>query len=146
MTTVEATPTGSDEAQIRQVVDSYITAVRAKDLNAIMSFYMTNVVAFDILPPLKYVGDAYRKVWQEGLEMMKGPIGYEFRDVNVAAAGDVAFCHGLSHMTMVDEGMDLWMRWTGCFRKIKGRWLIAHEHTSVPSDMQTGKSMVDLKP
>ena len=58
MTTVEATPTGSDEAQIRQVIDSFIQAVRAKDLNAIMSFYTSNVVAFDILPPLKFMGDA----------------------------------------------------------------------------------------
>jgi ketosteroid isomerase-like protein len=146
MTSVEATPTGSDESQVRQVIDSWMKAVRAKDLNSIMSFYAAGVVAFDILPPLKFVGDAYRKVWQDGLDMMKGPIGYEFKDLNVAVAGDVAFCHGLSHMTMVDEGMDMWMRWSAGMRKIKGKWLIAHEHTSVPSDMQTGKAMVDLKP
>ena len=39
-----------------------------------------------------------------------------------------------------------WLRWTLGFRKIDGRWRVAHEHVSVPFDMESGKAMLDLKP
>jgi ketosteroid isomerase-like protein len=38
------------------------------------------------------------------------------------------------------------MRVTQCFRKQGERWLIAHEHFSVPSDMESGKALFDLTP
>jgi ketosteroid isomerase-like protein len=38
------------------------------------------------------------------------------------------------------------MRATVCLKEIGGRWLIAHEHFSVPFDMQSGKAMFDLTP
>lgn len=42
--------------------------------------------------------------------------------------------------------MDMWSRWTVFLKKIDDRWLIAHEHVSVPIDMETEKAMWDLKP
>ena len=42
--------------------------------------------------------------------------------------------------------MDMWIRATSGLRKIKGKWLIVHDHVSVPADMATGKSAMDLKP
>ena len=41
---------------------------------------------------------------------------------------------------------DAWVRSTVCYRKIDGKWMVAHEHVSVPYDMETGKAAVDLKP
>ena len=38
-------------------------------------------------------------------------------------------------------------RMTACYRKISGRWLITHEHVSVPFYMDGSyKAAVDLKP
>lgn len=146
MTTTEATPAESGEAQVRRTIDQFMSAVKAKNFESVMSFYTPDVVAFDMLPPLRYAAEGYRKVWEDGLQMMKGPIVYELRDLTVVARQDVAFCHALSHMSLQEQGMDLWMRWTACFRNIGGRWLIAHEHTSVPSDMDNGRAIMDLKP
>jgi ketosteroid isomerase-like protein len=41
---------------------------------------------------------------------------------------------------------DAWVRSTVCYRKIDGKWALAHEHVSVPYYMETGKAAVDLKP
>jgi ketosteroid isomerase-like protein len=38
------------------------------------------------------------------------------------------------------------VRWTACWRKIGGQWLLVHDHVSVPVDLQAGKAVLDLKP
>jgi hypothetical protein len=44
------------EALIRQRVADCVTALRAKDIDGVMSVYAPNLVSFDIAPPLRYVG------------------------------------------------------------------------------------------
>ena len=36
---------------------------------------------------------------------------------------------------------DLWLRWTACFRRIHGVWLIVHDHVSVPADLEHGAAL-----
>jgi ketosteroid isomerase-like protein len=40
----------------------------------------------------------------------------------------------------------MWVRATLCLRRIDDKWMIAHEHQSVPFDVETGKASLDLKP
>ena len=40
----------------------------------------------------------------------------------------------------------VWTRVTNCYRKIKDRWMLVHEHVSVPVDLETGKAVLDLTP
>ncbi len=45
------------------------------------------------------------------------------------------------------EKVDMWLRETLCFRKIDGRWLVTHEHASVPFYMDgSERAALDLKP
>lgn len=54
------------EALIRRRVEYGVKAVRAKDINGVMSLYAPNIVSFDIAPPLRYVeADNKRRAWQE---------------------------------------------------------------------------------
>ena len=143
--------TGRDEEQqIRQAIEDFGAAVRARDVDGILSFYAEDLVAFDMMPPLKFEGrDAYRNSWEQGLQMMQGPLEFEVSNLNIAVDGNVAYAHSLNRMaftTSDGERMDGWMRWTGCFKKIDGKWLVAHEHNSVPLDMNSGKGLMDLKP
>ena len=46
----------TDEANIRQRIDSWLEAIRAMDLDAVMSLYAPDIVSFDIVPPLRHVG------------------------------------------------------------------------------------------
>jgi ketosteroid isomerase-like protein len=54
------------EAVIRRRVEGLAKAVREKDLDGVMSFYASNIVSFDIGPPLRYGGtDDKRRAWQD---------------------------------------------------------------------------------
>src|SRR5262245_15022243 len=82
----------SNQAQIRQLVDRWAESLRSKDVNAVMSHYAPDIVTFDLAPPLQYRGaGAYRKNWETWFPTFRGPIGYEIRDLSIAAGDDVAF-------------------------------------------------------
>jgi ketosteroid isomerase-like protein len=90
----------NDEAQISKLIDRWLTALRAKDLDGIMSCYAPDILLFDILPPLQSVGaDAYRKNWAEWFPRFQGPIGYEIRNLRVTSGNDVAFSHSLNRIS-----------------------------------------------
>jgi ketosteroid isomerase-like protein len=111
----------NDEAEIRRLVDSWVQALRAKDVDGVMSHYASDIVAFDLAPPLQYRGtDAYRKNWEAWFPTFRGPIGYEIRELSIAASDDIAFCHSFNRITGTrtdNEKTDVWVRATVCFRK-----------------------------
>jgi len=45
-----------DEATIRQQVDKMIEGLRAKDVEGLKRLYATDIVSFDVEPPLQHVG------------------------------------------------------------------------------------------
>jgi uncharacterized protein (TIGR02246 family) len=140
----------NDETQIRQLLNNWARAFAAHDIKGIMSMYAPDVVAFDFIPPLRYVGkDAYRKDYEEFLAQFDGPIEVEFRDLKVVAGESVGYAYTLEHIsgTMKNgQKIDLWGRCTSGFRKINGKWLDTHDHCSVPADFDTGKAALELKP
>jgi uncharacterized protein (TIGR02246 family) len=140
----------NDEAAIRGLLDNCIKALHDKDIEGVMAIYAPDVVSFDIMPPLQYIGaDAFRNVWEEVFSVYQGPINYEIHDLSITVGDDIAFIHSLNHNSgtlITGQQADLWLRWTACFRKINGRWLIVHHQNSVPVDLATGKAVLDLKP
>jgi ketosteroid isomerase-like protein len=51
---------------IRQRVEDGVTAIRVKDIDGVISIYASNVVSFDLDPPLRYAGaDRKRRAWQD---------------------------------------------------------------------------------
>jgi uncharacterized protein (TIGR02246 family) len=141
----------SDEAQIRQLIDAWAKALRAKEIDGVMSHYAPNVLLFDLAPPLLYRGtDAYRKNWEEWFASWRGSIGYEIRDLSITVGDDVAFSHSLNRITGTrtnGQKTDVWVRATACYRKIDGKWMVTHEHISVPFYMDgSDRAAVDLKP
>jgi uncharacterized protein (TIGR02246 family) len=139
-----------DEAQIRELIDDRVKAVRAKDANGAISSIAPDILSFDVVNPLQRIGsDASKKRAKEWFSSFQGPIGFEMRDLNINAGDDVAFAHGLSHVSATTTGgviLDMWWRTTICFRKIDGQWMVTHEHNSVPFDVESGKASLDLKP
>ena len=139
-----------NEAQIRELIDGLVTAIRAKDMNGVMSVFAPDVVSFDLGPPLKHGGgEPFMKRWQELFDSYQSPIDYEVRDLSITAGDDVAFSHSLNRIggtTKTGQKTDRWLRWTAGYRKTNGKWLIVHEQVSVPIDVRNGKAMLDLKP
>jgi ketosteroid isomerase-like protein len=140
----------NDEAAIQGLLDDRIRSLHDKNIEGIMSLYAQEVVSFDIVPPLQYIGaDAFRKVWEEIFFIFQGPINYEIHDLSITVGDDVAFTHSFNRLSAtLTTGQKLgpWVRWTACFRKINGKWLIVHHQVSVPVDLETGKALLDLKP
>jgi PhnB protein len=142
----EGTPA---EARIRALVDSWATAIRAKDVDGVLGHHAADAVTFDLAPPLLSTGadaaglQAWFSTWQ-------GSLGYEIRDLTITAGDDVAFCHGLNRLSGIKndgEKVAMWFRQTLCWRKIAGEWRIAHQHESVPFYMDGSyRAAVDLKP
>ena len=137
------------EAAIRELIDRYVKAVNAKDIGGVMSVYAPDMIAFDVVPPLQYVGaEAFSKPWKEVFERYR-VIQYEVRHLSIIAGDDVAFSHSLNRNNGVlhnGQKLDFWLRWTACYRKTDEDWRIAHLQISVPVDLAHGKAVLDLKP
>ena len=140
----------ADEADIRQLIDRLVEAVRTMDLDSVKPIYAPDIVSFDIVPPLQHVGaEAKWKNWVDVFTAYQRPLGYQARDLTVVVGDDVAFGYSLNRISGTlknGNSTDYWVRWTACFRKIDGSWLIAHDHVSVPLDVQSGRALLDLKP
>jgi uncharacterized protein (TIGR02246 family) len=139
-----------DEANIRQQVDKIIEGLRAKDLDGLKQLYATDVVSFDVEPPLQHVGiEAKLKNWARVFTLFQD-VSYEVRNMTLTVGDEVAFGHGFARLSgtlkngSATSGM--WVRVTFCFRKFDGNWLIAHDQVSVPYDIASGKGLADLEP
>ena len=148
----KARTSANDKAEIQQLLDRWAKAFRARDLNGIMSIYEPGetLVAFDVVPPLQYVGfETYKKDYQEFLDQFQGAIDVEYPNVSIIAGDTIAFSRGLERMTGTlknGQKFDAWVRFTECYRKTNGHWLAIHDHISVPVDLESGKAALDLKP
>ena len=140
----------TDEAQIRTIIEERVKAVSNKDTNALLSNHAADILSFDVINPLQYTGiDTVRKRAENWLSSYQSSIGYEVRDLNITTSDNVAFCHFLYQVsgTLNDGGkINMWVRATVCLQKIDGKWMITHEHQSVPFDVETGKASLDLRP
>ena len=139
------------EALIRQRIEDALKALNAKDIDGVMSLYAPNIVSFDIVPPLRYVGaENKRRAWQKAFAAYTtGPFAYEVHDLNVATHGELAFVHSLNHLNATlasGQITEMWLRWTACLRRIDDVWLVVHDHVSVPADLEHGHAVLNLTP
>ncbi len=143
---------GSDEEQIKALEQRILDGAKAKDADAIMKNFVPDetLVVFDVIPPREYDGaDAYKKDWEGFLGSFDGPITFELADLKVVSDGKMALAHYITHLTGKGKDgnpVDITTRNTDVLRKTDGKWLIIHEHVSVPVDIATGKADLTSKP
>src|SRR5579862_561150 len=92
----------NDEADVNASVQHLVSAVNAKDLNGIMSYYSPDesLFVFDALPPRQYVGaSAYRKNWEGFLAAYAGAVHAEVSDWKTETEGTLAYGHGIFQTT-----------------------------------------------
>jgi len=145
-----STETAKATAEIRELVDHWLKAVLAMDIDGIVSHYAPDILAFDAVSQLQFKGvNAYRKHWEACLSMCpRGTMIFEIHDLNIRAGSDLAFATALNRCGGTGENGEEkagWMRMTVCYRKTNGRWIVVHEHFSAPFDMESLK-VLDLKP
>jgi len=142
----------ADEKAVRALYQQYSDALKAKDINKIMSVYVPDesLVAFDAIPPRQYIGaKAYRKDYEGFFAVFPGPNAGRIDDLHVSVVGTLAYAHGIGTFVLTDKAgkQVTWVfRLTDVFRKLNGKWLIVHEHVSWPVDPATGKADFLSKP
>ncbi|GLQ56284.1 YybH family protein [Devosia nitrariae] len=140
----------SAEVQVETLLDSRSEAMRAKDIERLMSVYSPDVVYFDVVPPLQYIGSAQlRDRFLHWFGGWQGAIRQEIHDLRISASGDIAATSMLIRAGgTLKSGLevDRWLRTTSCCQRSDRGWQIAHEHVSLPVDMANGRAVMDLIP
>jgi ketosteroid isomerase-like protein len=136
-----ATMQREEEDRIRERMEALAEALRTKEIDVLMAHYAPDMVTFDLRPPAQIrTATAYRKNFEAWFASVEGRIDYEMHDLGIAVGGDTAFCHYQAHVRSKrasGETVDYWVRVTSGLRKMDGRWMIAHEHISMPVDLRT---------
>ena len=149
MKAAESKVTG-DEAQIREIIEDYGEGLKNRDAGRCVAHYADDIVQFDLAPPLEFRGkETAEKNLSEWFKTFDGPIGFEMKELTISAGADTAFAHVFNHISGTHNGQanDHWVRVTICFRKTDGKWLVTHEHVSVPFYMDGSfRAAMDLKP
>ncbi|MBB5782169.1 YybH family protein [Nonomuraea jabiensis] len=131
----------TNDSEFLAFLDGRVDACQVKDIDRLMSHYSPDIVYYDVVPPLQFAGSGeVRRNFVRWFDEYDGPIGLETHELNIAVNGDVAFAHMLHLDTgTLKNGSDraMWVRSTVCCRRSGGKWLITHEHISMPFDPQT---------
>ena len=145
--------TTHDEQQVRAVIGGRSRAIEEKDADRLVGFYASDVVLYDLAPPLQQpsaqvLDPSSHRAWFATFEPA---MEYDTRDLRVTVGGDVAFAHGLARLTATPlgsaEAFTMWFRMTLCLRRAGENWLITHEHVSTPFYMDGSfRTAVDLEP
>ena len=92
---------------------------------------------FDVPPPVQSKGiEAYKKTWEEFFAWFQDSGVFDISELNITAGQDVAFGSALMRCAGTEpngETVELEFRSTLGFRKIGGRWMVMHEHHSIPA-------------
>ncbi|HEU5121830.1 MAG TPA: nuclear transport factor 2 family protein [Candidatus Saccharimonadales bacterium] len=136
-----------EQSEITTFLDDRSEAIRAKDIDHLMSFYSGNIIYFDIVPPLQYVGSAaLRGRFSEWFNSYEGGIRQDVHSVTSTVNGDIAFVSMLiqSGGTLKNgQEVELWVRATSGLERSTNGWLITHEHVSLPVDLKSQKAVIN---
>ena len=121
----------SGESEVCTMLQNWAKAISEGDRRAILAHHGSDLLMFDFPCTVKGF-DAYDKTWDFFFANPLGPISFVPREIMVTASDDVAFascmvqCEGTS-------GGHVDFRLTTGLRKTGGKWVIVHEHHSVPT-------------
>jgi ketosteroid isomerase-like protein len=140
----------NDKAEIVALNQRLLDGFSKRDIDAVMACYMDDkeAVFYEDTIPFQATGTAnLRKANQYAFESVSQFHAGTDGDISVMVSGDLA----VAHYTIVNNWTDKngthnqRSRYTQVLRKIGGKWLICHEHFSVPYDPATGKAVLEAR-
>jgi ketosteroid isomerase-like protein len=138
------------QSEITALLDGQNEAIGSKDIDRLMAFFSPDIIYYDVVPPLQFVGSAALRHrfldWFDGFE---GPIEMEMHDVKILTGEDFAVACRLSRSNgTLKSGHEVgrWVRATSCCQWSNQAWLVTHEHISWPVDPRSGMGAMDLAP
>ncbi|MBY0473820.1 MAG: nuclear transport factor 2 family protein [Nitrosomonas sp.] len=126
----------NNHTDIQTLLEQWARSTRMGEQDRILNNHSESVIIYDVLPPMKYEGvEEYRKSWDEWQPETTGENIFDLHEVKITAGHDVAFAYGFIHCggTLPDgKTFEDWVRATFCLEKLNGKWLITHQHISMP--------------
>lgn len=136
----------SSEQEVRALLDERVAAVAAKDPAPLLAVMADELDSFGVTPPHRVRG---REAMAAGLQAWFAgyatDIGYAVHDLEVRADGDLAvatFVYAVSGTLRSGDEVDMWVRATAVLERRAGRWVVVHQHESVPWDPTTGQGVM----
>lgn len=138
--------------EIRAVIEERAACLSVGDVKGFLSHSAPEVLTFDLAPPLgERVDSNDPRPIEQWLATFEAPPQRRVTQLEVTVDGDVAFATSYDSMSGRPKGTSddftLWYRVTLGLRRVNGRWLVVHEHESVPFLMDGSfLAATDLKP
>jgi ketosteroid isomerase-like protein len=138
--------------EIREVIERRAALLETGDAEAILSYYAPGYVEYNLAPPLRQPsGDGSPDMLAAWMATFREPPRREVTRLEITVDGGVAFATSIDSLSAVPVGsgerFTLWFRVTLGLRRIDGRWLVTHEHESVPFEMDGSfRASTDLTP
>ena len=127
----------ANESGVRDLLERWAVAVRAKNMSEVLANHSPDFQMFDVPLPFESRGlVAYEDTWELFYSSPPDPVAFDIKWLEVVAGEDVAFA--FAHMQCVEptekvQRTPLDFRLTVGLQKLEGRWIIVHEHHSVPA-------------
>ncbi|MGD7048866.1 nuclear transport factor 2 family protein [Rossellomorea marisflavi] len=138
----------------KDVLEVYKTAVYEQDVEKFLSIHAENVHIYDCWGDweCRGISELRKNVteWFTGLNAEGEILKVLFHEVKMEESETVAFVHCevvfAAYTKESEEKLrQIANRFTFGLKKIEGSWVIAHQHSSLPIDMNTGKGMFHLR-
>lgn len=121
----------TEETRVRQLIERWAAAISAQDRAGILADHSDDLLMFDFPSTVRGIGP-YDRTWDFFFADPKGPIRFVPRDLEVTAGADVAFATCLIRCEGTSAGV-VELRLTTGLCKIDDKWVVTHEHHSVPT-------------
>lgn len=141
-------------SKVQDVLENYKSAVYEKDVEKFLSAYAADVHIYDCWGNWECKGiSSWREnvmMWFNNLKEEGNLLKVDFNDLTIEENTNVAFVHcAVSYVAYSEKSGEKLRQMTNRFtfglKNVNESWLITHEHSSLPIDMQSGKGMFNLK-
>jgi uncharacterized protein (TIGR02246 family) len=139
---------------IAGVLENYKQAVNERDSEKFLAVYSSDVHIYDCWGSWECKGkDTWRDSvsgWFHDLKDNGDVLKVGVEDVVIEENTNLAFVHCAVTFAAYKEGSEeklrqMTNRFTFGLKRVDGSWLITHEHSSLPINMEDGKGMFDLR-
>lgn len=130
----------NNEEIIRQIILDWAASISSNDREGILEDHSPNILMYDF-PSVVQGLKAYDETWDFFFKEKIKEIHFDVRELEVTASDLVAFATCLIRCEGTSAGV-LELRLTTGLKKIDNKWIITHEHHSVPT---TDDKLIDEK-
>ncbi|OTG87726.1 hypothetical protein B9T31_04340 [Acinetobacter sp. ANC 4558] len=113
-------------------------AIAKLDIYAISDLCERNMQVFDVSSQIEGVSE-FKNLWQEYKPYFANNVRVYRKEIKIFVESDLAFMHCYAKVDHAESDKLLnlpWCRTTLCFQKNHGKWKIAHQHISVPQNLE----------